>query len=165
MSDDYLKIIPEDLSFVPDESGYEKAIQKLESWTPDGEEVEIQVYDHVEFIDQGENLEAIICPACNKRLNKLDDNLVNDWWENANLGADMTKGEGVFRLDDSCVVKMPCCRKEVKFTDLKFDWPAGFARFELSAHNPYLESNLSDDRLHELEEILVCKLIQIRASY
>ncbi len=150
---------------MPDESTYAEAIKKLESWTPDGEEVDAKVYDHVEFIDQGDNLETIICPACNKRLDKVGDELIADWWEYANLIADMTKGNGVFRLDESCTIKMPCCQKESKFTDLKFDWPAGFARSELIAHNPYLEFDLSSDRLHELERILGSKLIQIWAHY
>ncbi len=150
---------------MPDESKYADAIKKLESWTPDGEEVGVTVYDHVEFIDQGDNLETIICPACETRLDKFADKLIADWWEYASLIADVIKGNGAYRLDESCTVKMPCCQKESKFTDLKFHWPAGFARFELFAHNPCLESNLRNDRLHELEEILGSTLIQIWAHY
>jgi len=68
MSDNYLKLIPFDIGFVPDERSHQEAINYLEQLTPDGEEVEVEVYSKVTFIDQGQNLEEVICPSCKASL-------------------------------------------------------------------------------------------------
>jgi len=60
MSEDLFKITPETRGFVPDASTNKNAIRKLEEFTPDGEEVDVHVYQHLEFIDQGENLDSKI---------------------------------------------------------------------------------------------------------
>jgi hypothetical protein len=60
--------------------------------------------------------------------------------------------------------EMPCCKQMVPLTTVKFDWPGGFARFELSIWNPEI-SNLSPQQLAEFESILGCKLLQVRAHY
>jgi hypothetical protein len=61
---------------------------------------------------------------------------------------------------------MPCCGANVLFTSLRFHWPAGFARFQLSVWNPDVdEGYLTADQLGELESVLGCKLVQIEAHY
>jgi hypothetical protein len=60
---------------------------------------------------------------------------------------------------------MPCCQNKVLSTDLTFDWPAGFAKFELSAMNPNINHDLPPEQIAELEVVLKCKLKQIRAHY
>jgi hypothetical protein len=49
--------------------------------------------------------------------------------------------------------------------DIEFDWPAGFARFELNVMNPNVKDNLTKTQLLQLEEILGCPLKQVRAHY
>lgn len=167
MSDSMFKLIPLEREFVPPVSKHEAAIRKLEEFTPNGEEVEVRVYPHLEFIDQGENLEAIICPSCKKRL-ELDhfseDDPIGAWWQQANIEADVHRGEDIFELNSDATSRMPCCQAEVKFIDLEFDWPGGFAKFELAVSNPDLET-LTEQQIHELEEILGCRLKLIRAYY
>src|SRR5689334_8728902 len=68
MSSDYLKLVPLDPNFVPEGAAQRRAIAALENLLPDGSECEARDFGHVAFIDQGENLEAIICPACSERL-------------------------------------------------------------------------------------------------
>lgn len=53
----------------------------------------------------------------------------------------------------------------INLTILKFDWPAGFARFELSIWNPGVDGPLSLDIIQKLEDHLKCKLIEIWAHY
>ena len=66
---------------------------------------------------------------------------------------------------------MPCCRASIALTSLQFDMPAGFARFELCAVDPDIESDvkgvttLSAQRINTLEAALSCKLKQIEARY
>jgi hypothetical protein len=164
---DVLKLIPEEREFVPVASSHDAAIRKLEEFAPEGEEVEVKLYPHLEFIDQGECLEAILCPSCKHKLILnffSEDDPVRVWWEQVNLDADLTNGEDVFELNQDAVCRMPCCQQEVKFIDLQFEEPAGFAKFELSIWEPEIDS-LSDEQLRELEKILGCRLKLIWAHY
>ncbi|OZG71835.1 hypothetical protein BTA51_19635 [Hahella sp. CCB-MM4] len=162
MSDNYLKLIPTDSQFVPDESTYHDAIACLEKLTPHGEKVRLEVYSHLTFIDQGQNFEEIICPTCKAVLR-----------DNIDL-AGKTDCQKVFdqigvQIENETLensgIKMPCCNSEVKATDLIFNWPAGFARFELSVLNPGIAGSLSDGDVSQLSRILGCKLMQIWAHY
>ena len=67
MSDDYLKVIPVEPTHIPPAHLHPRAVDYLERLFPKGDEVEVQVYEAVTFIDQGSNLEAIICPSCGLR--------------------------------------------------------------------------------------------------
>lgn len=60
---------------------------------------------------------------------------------------------------------MPCCSQSVAATALTFDWPAGFAKFELWMMDPNIAENLDDDQLEKLESVLGCELMQVRAHY
>jgi hypothetical protein len=152
MSDDYLKIIPVDAHHVPPADRHANAIEYLEHLFPEGEDCTVEVYDAVQFIDQGANFEAALCPACGARLE------LSEWWYD--LGERMEQDPA-----ESIVTTLPCCSASVRLLDLQFDWPAGFARFELSIRNPNVSENLSAPTLAELEAILGCKLRQVRAHY
>jgi hypothetical protein len=168
VSDTYLKLIPGDSSFVPEPRRHQLAIDKLRMLAPDGEDAEARVYDRVEFIDQGEYLEAVICPLCDSRLEVdyfSEDDPIRAWWDNAMIEADLTRGAGTFKLNDQCTLEMPCCRRTAKFTYLRFDSSAGFARFELAMLNPDIERPLPEEHMRELEAILGCKLVQVWARY
>src|SRR5262249_43389135 len=139
MSDTYLKIIPKNVDFIPEQSKHRLAVDILRALVPEGEDAEVRVYDRVQFIDQGENLEAVICPLCEARSNidyLSEDDPVRAWWDEAIIKADLNAGKATFKLDDRCTLDMPCCRGRTLFTSLRFDWPAGFARFELFMLNP-----------------------------
>jgi hypothetical protein len=60
-------------------------------------------------------------------------------------------------------VSPPCCRANLDLNDLRYDWPAGFARFVLEAL--YALEDLSDSSLAELSEILGTPLRKIWAHY
>lgn len=68
MSDSYLKLIPTHKDFIPEKSTHKSAISLLEGLTPDGEDVEIEIYKDFTFIDQGQNLEEVICSSCQNSL-------------------------------------------------------------------------------------------------
>lgn len=161
MSDDYLKIIPADARHIPPAERHARAIQHLEHLFPDGEECTVEIYDAVQFIDQGENIEAVICPACGARTQidhfSEDDPGLQWWYE---LGDRMEQDPA-----EAIVTTMPCCRADAQLLDLEFDWPAGFARFELNIRNPNVSENLSAAQVAEMEAILGCKLKQVRAHY
>jgi hypothetical protein len=159
MSDDVLKLIPTDPRYVPSEEAQQLAVAALEQLLPDGEMCEAETYDGITFVDQGQNISAVLCPACSKRLDFHEgDDAVSDWWGTVTETSD---DEELSTL----IVQMPCCRASVPFTSLRFDWPAGFATFELSIWNPNVPDNLSADEVAQLEKILGCSLIQVRAHY
>lgn len=162
MSTDYLKLIPKSPIFVPHEVAQAAAVAELQQMLPEGEEYQAEVYDHITFIDQGENIVAIICPRCGKRNaieHFVEKDTIRAWWydlcEILGDGVDATKVS----------TRMPCCRKSVAATELTFDWPAGFARFELSIMEPNIAENLDDAQAAKLAALLGCELLQVRAHY
>jgi hypothetical protein len=63
-------------------------------------------------------------------------------------------------------VAMACCGRTVPFTSLAFDWPAGFAHFELCVWNPRIDDNLLTlVDLENLQSVLNCELKQVRTHY
>ena len=160
MSTSLLRLIPDSKIFIPDRTSQQEALKFLEeNYACD---IECEEYDKVEFIDQGENLETIICPNC-KAENVMDFFAENDpfveWWYEISE-------ENQFPGNP---IKMPCCGETIEPTNLSFKWPAGFARFELCLNEPD-QKNLQDGKLPQdhqskLETILKCKLIQIRTQY
>lgn len=68
MSDDVLKLIPADPHLVPSAAAQSAAVAALEKRLPEGEMCETKDFGHVTFIDQGENLESILCPASGAKL-------------------------------------------------------------------------------------------------
>lgn len=161
MSSDYLKLVPADPHYVPDQAAQEKAIAALEALLPEGSECEAQDFGHVAFIDQGENIEAIICPVCSNRLalyDSPDAPTIQEWWYSIMDQVEDGSADGI-------TVALPCCSHSVPLTTLRFDWPAAFARFELSILDPGIGENLSKEQLAQFEKILGCELIQVRAHY
>jgi hypothetical protein len=154
MSDNVLKLIPKDCNFIPDLSLHDSAADLLHKLLPDGEMWQAETYDGIQFIDQGSNFNDIICPCCHKRSNLAD---LYDWWED--ISSEFS--------DVSCdpKIEMPCCDNKAKVTELGFDWPAGFARFELSIWNPETTRPLSPQIMKKLEEHLGCELVEIWAHY
>lgn len=159
MSSDYLKLVPADAHFLPTAAAREEAVAALEALLPEGSECSARDFGHVAFIDQGENLEAILCPACSCRLGLFDGpnaSAISEWWHGAIDEVESTEG---------VVVTMPCCSRTVPLASLRFDWPAEFARFELSILDPGIQDPLSADQLAQFEKILECELRQVRAHY
>ncbi len=161
MSDDALKIIPKNPHIIPAADTHEAAVKELERLLPEGERCRVKVYEALAFIDAGVNLEAVVCPKCGKKT-QLDYSASRDWgydwWRDVANQLNYTSPSEVNST-------MPCCGGEVNMLDMEFDWPAGFARFELSIWNPNISSNLDDQQLAKLEAILGCELRQVRAHY
>lgn len=149
MSDNVLKLIPSSPTYVPGEGRVEKALARIKEEFPFTNNIRVSVSESPRFIDQGANLERIICPNCNALLD-------TSWWQSA---MDEAYKNGFRNLS----VKVPCCGTETNLNELKYEWPAGFARFSIEISNP--EKDISDSTLHELEVVLGSSLIKIWAHY
>ncbi|MFD9405784.1 hypothetical protein ACFWBN_02005 [Streptomyces sp. NPDC059989] len=153
MSEDVLSIIPTDPRWQPDRDAADCAVSLVEELAPavvDGVDVEIDVtwHDAVTVVDCGGNLERIGCPLCRASID-------TEWW------TDLLESQG----DDgftTLAVEVPCCGKPTTLDALDYDWPCGFARFEIAVWNPE-RPWFSDDELTALAEALGHPVTQIRA--
>lgn len=142
MSDSFLKLIPSDPAYVPEQIRHEATLGILRSYFPQADEISIEVNDRIKFIDQGSNFERVICPLCNTEL-------AIPLWQ------DMMDTAYKTQFSD-LVVKMPCCGQACSLNDLRYEWPAGFAKFVLEVMNP--NSDLTAAQIHHLELVLGCAL-------
>ena len=162
MSDQVLKLIPEDKDYLPDREAAETARTLLEDFFPDGEQAETEFSDSLKFIDGGASLEQVSCPLCKKttEINPLQENDVGtEWWYE--LDKTLSDSPDLNALS----VRMPCCGNSASIQDVDFSGAAGFSKFELCIWNPYAENGISEEQVSELENLLGCKLKQIWAHY
>jgi hypothetical protein len=125
VSVNFLRLIPTDPFWEPDEVPARRALAVLGKLAPATEVLELKRFEGVVFVDAGANLEQVKCPYCSAVLQW-------DW-----LGEEMDTVHlaGIAVPEDLCVTT-PCCRRRASLNDLRYHWPAGFARFELSAMSP-----------------------------
>ncbi len=149
MSENHLKLIPTDPYFIPDPNAMNQARQLFDVLMQGSYKTTMEVFATVQFIDQGANWETLFCPNCQSVIDV-------EWWQQA---MDRAFESGFLELG----VNVPCCGFRTTLNDLRYVWPAGFARFRLAAINP--PSDLSDEQLRELEHILGKSLRKIWAHY
>ncbi len=145
MSDNYICIIPTDPWYIPETHAQQLALSTLKQDAPEADEIKVCVSDVPTFIDCGANFERVVCPTCKTVL--------NEWWQTAMDRAATTN----FR---DLMIMTPCCRTHTSLNDLRYEWPAGFARFVLEAQNPNI-GLLNVHQIHRLSQILGCRVRQI----
>jgi hypothetical protein len=150
MSDDFLRLIPADPKFIPSAGAQGAVLQLLRSWLPAAEDITSELREETQFVDPGANLERVECTFCGCNL--------FDWWQDA---MDEASACGFATLE----VVVPCCHTETTLNDLRYEWPAGFARFVAEVRNPGREEALTDEEIRQLEQILGCALRQVLAHY
>jgi len=149
MSDNYLRLIPVSPEYIPDALVSEEVQRLFTSFVPHADEVHVMITNEIKFIDQGSNWERVTCPICGSELGVR-------WWQEAMDTAYVTKFTNL-------IVVLPCCHNERSLNNLRYEWPAGFARFVLQARNP--NTDLNEAQIHALEQKLGCALRKIWAHY
>ncbi|WP_328792646.1 MULTISPECIES: hypothetical protein [unclassified Streptomyces] len=153
MSEDVLSIIPSDPQWQPARDAVDRVIALVEELTPgvaDGVDVEIDVtwHDVVTAVDCGGNLARIGCPLCQAAID-------TEWWGDL---LEARCDEGFTTL----AIEVPCCGGSTTLDVLDYDWPCGFARFEIAIWNPE-RLWFSEDELTALADRLGHPVKQIRA--
>lgn len=152
MSDFYVSLIPTDVDWQPPgEAAAEAAAYVARVFDdPNGmQEITVEFYERITAVDAGENLQRITCPRCTGDISL-------EWY--ADL---IEQAEGEF---DNLDVKVPCCGATVALDTLQFDWPCGFARFEIAVANPArAELEFTADELNAVAAILGHPVRQILA--
>ena len=130
MSDTILSVIPTDPRWQPDPTRAEHArsvvagLLPLERCGLGFDEIKVTWHAQVAAVDCGENIQRISCPHCAAEIDIR-------WWSDL-LEERVCSGENF----DDLSATLPCCRVSASLTDLDYDWPCGFARFEIEIWNP-----------------------------
>ena len=123
LSDNILSVIPTDPYWQPGRDAADRAAALAAELAPgDLTEVKASFHDTVTVVDCGANLSRIGCPGCGAEID-------TGWW------GDLLE-ERVDAGFDDLTVTVPCCGAATALPDLPYDWPCGFARFEIEIWNP-----------------------------
>ncbi len=144
MSDSVFKFVPMDPQFQPTVGNARRAERLLLSLFPQAA-VRSVASPTVTFIDSGGNPAGVRCPACGADLGQ--------WWRGA---MDVAASTQFAELE----VRLPCCRQRVSLNDLRYGWPAAFARFVLEIEH-LDEDGLSPLQIDTLARELGCVLREI----
>lgn len=149
MSEYILKFIPKDPVFIPSNFAQEKIKEFLCSNFSKADDIKVRVEENIEFIDQGENFERVVCPDCERQIDM-------EWWQ---------ESMGKASEDDfKCLsITMPCCGTCSSLNDLKYEWPAGFGKFIIEIFNP--NKKVDKECFILIEDILGCEIKKIIACY
>lgn len=143
-----LRYIPEDPLHMPGAAAIETARAMLQD-ALDAPAV-ATVTESLTFVDPGENLDTIRCPACGDEVDM-------GFWHQQMTRA----GAGGFA---DLTLSMPCCGVETSLHDLDYDMPAGFALLVLEVQEPKADPDDAVDVV-SLGRVLGCMLRRIDARY
>ena len=142
MPDRILRLIPTSPAYVPHSRAQQTAKGLLASFLSQTTPIHTTVSQDVIFVDPGKDLTSIACPLCQTPIEFA-------WWQQAMESA------YAHRFADLAVT-LPCCGARASLNDLRYDGPAGFAKFMLEAHDPPRE--LQERSVWTLEQTLGCNL-------
>jgi len=143
VSDNDIVVIPVDPQYVPTKAQCETALSLMKAALPAADEVTTNSASHPELVHPYANWSGVRCPRCHAALD-------DDWWVAAVDEASATSF-------DELHVGLPCCGSRESLNDLDYVWPAGFARFQLDAANPDIET-LPPELIAKLETVLGIKV-------
>ncbi len=116
-----LVIIPIDSKYKPSDAQIKASLELLQIEYPDCE-ISSEVYDSVEFVDQGQNFEKVTCNFCSREMSM-------DFWQEK-----MSKSYDSTHFDD-LNFKTECCGKITNLNKLIYESDCGFASYRLSINN------------------------------
>ena len=147
MSDHWLRFAPVDPSFQPSVAASKTAERLLAAYLPEADNIRSEFTAQPAFIDPGGNWSGVLCSACGEDA--------EPWWSAAVSAA--------FEADFSnLTVRAACCGAAVSLNDLRYLWPAAFARYVLEAMNPNVKA-LSASQLERLASTIGCDIREISA--
>ncbi len=150
MSDQFLVIIPADPNApLPKSAG---ALRDALAGIVVTDEARVKDYGKLQFIDCGENAEAIRCASCGAEI------IVETW--HAWMDEDWHGEEG-FHLHRH---DTPCCGRSITLNDLEYHHPQGFARWFVGARADNA-SDVTAENKRLLEAIAGLELRVIRQRY
>jgi hypothetical protein len=155
VSDNYIRLIPTAPTWEPEADAADVATQYVAGlFAGSGDtadEVTHEFYGKVAVIDAGVNTESAKCSRCGA---PVDLAWVFDVIEQ--------RSDDLSELD----VVLPCCGETSSLNDLEYDWPMGFATFEICVLNGSRDQyQLQLDELERLSSLLGHPVRQVLAHY
>jgi hypothetical protein len=125
-------------------------MSKLAPGSPGGIPVEVRIdwHDRITVIDCGANLERIGCPTCGASID-------TQWW------GDLLEDRYETGFADLSAT-VPCCGSNIQLDTLAYEWPCGFASFEIAIWNPGRDW-FSNDEMNALQDALGYPVRQVMA--
>lgn len=154
-----LKLVPTDPDFVPNRAA-QKAAEGAAARLFAKHECRSELFTRLAFIDQGSNLEFIVCPACSARLPLYESAkaiAIREWWLTITDELEKKSAEKV-------TTSTPCCGEIINVTALRFEAPAAFGRYALCIHDCD-GTNVTADHVAEIESLLGCRVRPVFARY
>lgn len=149
MSDNILKIISSTVEFLPPSHIIDRTIDFLKKSFPDADAIDAKIWDDIQFVDAGANLEKVYCPNCGKEIDIA-------WWQEAMDNAYKSK---FLNLE----VVLPCCGTKSTLNHLIYERASGFARFVLEVRNP--GKDMDNEKKESLQSLLDTQILPIWALY
>ena len=155
MSDNWIRLIPTDALWEPKRSSVDRAVAYVVGLYAgpgdSADEVTAEFYDGVALIDSGVNTSSFTCRVCSS--------VTDVTW------AFEVVNERSSDLTDLDVV-LPCCGAASNLNDLAYDWPLGFARFEIGVLNgTRARYELDGSELRQVGQLLGHPVRQVLAHY
>ena len=153
MSDNWLRLIPADPTFVPAPPAAQRGRDLLAHFAPaleTGEPAHEVDAGETVFIDAGANFESVTCPWCAAVIDL-------HWWQDR---MDAAASTGFHDLH----TRTQCCDVTTSLNELRYDWPQGFARWWLEVMNPTADA-LSDSQLEAIGDAVGHPVRAIYAHY
>lgn len=155
MSDNWIRVIPISPSWQPEPEAAKSAVDYVSRLFagPDNaaDDVEAEFHEDTALIDSGVNTASFTCAACST--------VTGIAWV---LDLIDERSEDLSDLD----VHLPCCGARASLNDLDYDWPMGFARFEIGVLNASRAGyELDEAELNEVGRLLRHPVRQVLAHY
>jgi hypothetical protein len=116
-----LVIIPTNQKYRPSADQIKASLDFIQKMYSDCE-INSEIYDSIEFIDQGQNFEQVSCNYCKKEIP------IEFWQERMSESYDSSHFEDMNFLTE-------CCNKTSNLNDLIYKGDCGFASYSISINN------------------------------
>ncbi|MBO9702163.1 MAG: hypothetical protein J7604_18280 [Sporocytophaga sp.] len=116
-----LIIISRNPNYNPTNNQIESTLEVLAQEYPNCE-ITLEIYDLIEFIDQGQNFKSVLCNKCQKELS------IEFWQDKMSESYDHSHFENMaFRTE--------CCNLVTNLNDLIYEGDCGFGSFRIAINN------------------------------
>ena len=138
--DNALIVVPEDMNFCPSEELSKAALEVFIRLFPGAEEYQAETFEQIHFFTPEMFASSVVCPVCGiyTKRDELSEGVGRKWFNDIEVQC----------FDQSVENKMtvlPACGHSVPVIGLAFDFPAGYAKYSLTARYCYWEEEWEPD--------------------
>jgi hypothetical protein len=138
--DNALIVVPEDMYFRPTDGLSNAALEVFIQLFPGAEEYQAEMSEQIHFFSPEDFASSVACPVCgvNTQLGESSESVGRKWFYDIDRRCSDQSVENIETV-------LPACGHSVPVIGLHFDWPAGYAKYALSARYCYWEEEWEPD--------------------